>query len=195
MNSTYSLANDSAQKYSEINKLIKAQKYIEAENAYQLAIKNIPQQELAQQKFLDLQSKISEGAFNQAIDLMSKLLDKNSIQNALPMFDLAIKINPDYCRAYIGKAIAYRRLAEYDNVLKAFTDASSCSSCKTTDIINYNRFALSMGKFLYTIERYQDAIKLYDIALNVKADNGDIKEAKYTAQKALEASQKTKSSK
>jgi len=117
-------------------------------------------------------SKEAENAFNQGKDAKSS-------KEALKMFDLAIQINPDYCKAYIAKISAYYRLSDYKNVLKTFEEASSCNSCKTTDSNNYIESALFMGEVLYTIEKYKDAIKLYNIALKVKPNDNDIQGTKY----------------
>jgi len=155
MHSTYSFANNSANAYRKNDGMVNAQ-HSEAEDA-----------------------------LNNAQEFLKKnLFNRNLLPKAIKKFDLAIQINPDNCRAYLGKANAYRMLADYKDVVKSVQDASSCESCKTTDIAYYMNSALSIGQGLYYVKKYTDAIEVYNLALNVQPDNRDILNAKNKAEQA-----------
>ena len=95
-----------------------------------------------------------------AYDEASRLLDQDKLSGAALQFDYAIRANPDYIDAYLGRAEARRRLGQYDLSVE---DCDKITQLKADDPRGYNcrGFGRQMLKQLEAaLPDFDEAIRL-----------------------------------
>ncbi|GEM_PF-2272060 len=106
----------------------------------------------------------AEGYYNEGMKLFNQSLP---IQ-AITQFERATSLNPDYAAAWLAKARAQSKIAQYQ------TSVDSYSQVNRIDPGNYDAW-YEKAKLLERLNRYKDAYDAYNRALGLKPDNPDLK--------------------
>jgi tetratricopeptide (TPR) repeat protein len=112
------------------------------------------------------------------IDKGNILLSWKRFQEALSVFDEAIRLNPQEALAYNGKGNALQYLRQYQEALSAFDEAIRLNPQDFTPHFN-------KGNLLYDRGQYKEAIQEYDIALRLNPQYTDISQNRDLALKKL----------
>jgi protein O-mannosyl-transferase len=94
------------------------------------------------------------------------LFDQKNYSEAIPYFNKAIEIKPNYVRAHINLINAYGSMNDFNNA-KLALDKAIALVPKDYNLLN------KKGIFLFSEQNYQEALKFYMAALEIKKDNID----------------------
>jgi tetratricopeptide (TPR) repeat protein len=96
----------------------------------------------------------SEDYFNRGVDLYQR--DKYEL--ALEAFDKAIKLKPDFAKAWSNRGLALGELGRYEEALKAFVKAIELKP-------DYAAAWYNRGVILDKLGRYEEALKAFETRL------------------------------
>jgi tetratricopeptide (TPR) repeat protein/class 3 adenylate cyclase len=99
-------------------------------------------------------------AAKEAYGRASQLLHDLKFTEAVPYYDAAIKANPDYLNAYVGRADALRRLGKYD---QSVADCNKAMQINALDARGRNCRGVAyvlMSKFAEAVSDFNEAIRL-----------------------------------
>jgi tetratricopeptide (TPR) repeat protein len=99
-------------------------------------------------------------AAKEAYGRASQLLHDLKFTEALPYYDAAIKANPEYVNAYVGRADALRRLGKYE---QSVADCNTVMQINSSDPRGHNCRGVAyvhMSRFAEAIQDFDEAIRL-----------------------------------
>ena len=123
--------------------------YQEQLKEYELKKKAIEDEN--RKKMAEAEQQKQETVVKQAVNDGNTYIRKKQWEKALQSYDLAIKYNSNFAKAYYGKGLALRQLNKYNEALKAYQKATQIDPL-------YSQAYLAMG-ILYRL------LKQYDYAL------------------------------
>ena len=95
----------------------------------------------------------------QYFDRAGKHLDTGEYQKAIDNYDDAIRLDPQYSRAYNNKGIAYKKLAQPDRAIQDFDEAIRLDSEYAHAYFNRGIAYNALGQYERAIQDFDEAIR------------------------------------
>jgi outer membrane protein OmpA-like peptidoglycan-associated protein len=90
-------------------------------------------------------------------NLAQEQIDNGFLKQAIPFFEEAIKINPNYVAAYLSLAGVYQQLQQYDLSEQVYLKAFVLDSINTkTFLLSFSTSQAGLGKFQQALKSVQD---------------------------------------
>ena len=89
-----------------------------------------------------------------------ELCEEGDFSNALKMYDLALKKEPENINALIDKGVTLQNMGRIKQAIKYYDRALDINPKNLNALVN-------KGASLHTSKQYEDAIKYYDLALKI----------------------------
>jgi tetratricopeptide (TPR) repeat protein len=89
-----------------------------------------------------------------------KLISKNKSEEAIPLFDKALAINPDYAEAYYDKGVALNNLGKFEEAIPLFDKSLELDPI-------YVMAYCEKGISLNNLKKYEEAISLFDKGISI----------------------------
>ncbi len=157
-------AQDAAEMITKANEALKANKYAEAFDLYDKAMANLGDVEV-------------DKAINFNIGYAAMQAEKN--EAALAYFDKAIEANANVAKSWEYKGSVYNKLKDYANALTSYEKAIELSEEKPGSLL------LNTAVTAYRLEKFETAIKYFDMAYQAGFKPEDALLNKAMAQKKM----------
>ena len=93
--------------------------------------------------------------------------DNKNFEQALKLFDEAVKLNSNNCRGYCGRGTAYSDLQNYEQAIKDFNQAIKINP-------NYSLAYNNRGLAYYYLKNYTQAISDYNQAIELNPNDSEV---------------------
>src|SRR5829696_3971712 len=108
----------------------------------------------------DAQNATNSTEIDTLLETANILFNQKKYDEAIPYFDKALQVEPNYTDALVNKGGALNNLGKYDEAIQSYDKALQIDP-------NFTRALINKGNALSDLGRYDEAIQNYDKVLSI----------------------------